>query len=365
MLNALLAAAAIVTVPDTAIQHHALKGAPFGVVASADSKHLFVATTSGEKGLAAYDITDSGLTRSGFIALDGAPVDFGLSADGGLAVVAAESRVYFIDTAKLAAGGAGAVLGQMALGNTSINAAVSPDGHFAFVAEEGEALITVIDLDKARANRFDKSAVVGTIPVGYSPISIVFSKDGRWIYVGVEAVVSGLNWPNDCADETGRGQSHAQGAIITLKAAAAEQAAAHAVAGIAAAACSSVRIKLSDDGGKAYMTARGSGEVVAFDTAGLPGVVSKTPATKASVGASPVGIAGDGRRLFVALSNRYVQGDGASSVVIVDPQTLAVTGRIPAGVFPRELAVTPDGRWLFIGNFGSSDLEQVDLKAVP
>ncbi len=82
-------------------------------------------------------------------------------------------------------------------------------------------------------------------------------------------------------------------------------------------------------------------------------------------GPSPVGIAVDGNRLFVTLSNRFDQGAGMSSVAIVDAATLAVTGRIPAGVFPRELAVTADRHWLFVSNFGSNDLEQVDLRAVP
>ncbi len=370
MLLSLIAAAAIAAlptavIPDTAIHHYALKGAPFGVVPSSDSRHLFLATAAGEKGLAAYDIGDGNLTRTGFVALDGA-TDFSLTPDGSLAVVAGSGHVYFIDTAKLIAGGQGALLGHMALSETSINTAVSPDGHFAFVAEEGEAVITVIDLDKARAGNFAKSAVIGRIAVGYSPIAIVFSKDGQWIYVTVEAAANSLNWPNTCNDETGRGgASHAQGAVITLNTAAAEAGSDRAVAGIAAAACSAVRLKLSDDGARAYVTARASGEVVAFDTAGLPGKVSRSPATTAPVGPSPVGITGDGDHLFVALSNRFKQGQGESSVVIVDPQTLAVTGSIPAGVFPREVTVTPDHRWLFISNFGSNDLEQVDLKAVP
>ena len=73
MLPALLAAAAISVVPDTAIHHYPLAGAPFGLVSSADSRHLFVATAQGQKGLAAYDIGATQLTRTGFVALDGAP----------------------------------------------------------------------------------------------------------------------------------------------------------------------------------------------------------------------------------------------------------------------------------------------------
>jgi len=365
MLPALLTAAAIAVVPDAAIHHYALKGAPFGVVASHDSRHLFVTVAAGEKGLAAYDIGDGGLVRSGFVALDGLPADFALTPDEGLAVVASGAHVYFVDTAKLLAGGQDAVLGHMELSQTSVNAAVSPDGRFAFVAEEGDGVITVVDLDKIRVGSIGTSAVIGRINVGLSPIAIVFSKDGQWIYVSVEAAADGLNWPNACDDETGRGAPHAQGAVITLKAAAAEAGAGRAVVGIAAAGCEAVRLRLSDDGAKAYVTARGSGEVVVLDTASLPGKLSRVAGMTAPVGPSPVGITGDGKRLFIALSNRFKQARGASSVVVVDPQTLAVTGSIPAGVFPREVTITPDHHWLFISNFGSNDLEQVDLKTVP
>ncbi len=365
MLPALLAAAAIVTVPDTAIQHYALKGPPFGVVATHDSRHLFVATINGERGLSAYDIGDGALKRSGFVALDGTPTDFSLTPDESLAVVAAGRHVYFVDTAKLLAGGAGAVLGQMDLSESSINTIVSPDGHFAFVAEERDAVVSVIDLDKARAGNFAKSAVVGRMPVGFSPVGLAFSKDGQWLYATVEVAGDGLSWPESCDAENARGNRHAQGAVVTFKTAAAETASNHAVTGVAAAECSAVRLRLSDDGATAYVTARGSGDVVAMETAQLPGHLIRKAAVTGAVGPSPVGIAVDGGRLFVTLSNRFDQGAGNSSVAIVDSATLTVTGRIPAGVFPREVAVTPDRHWLFISNFGSNDLEQVDLKAVP
>lgn len=365
MLAELLAAAAISVVPDAAIHHYALKGAPFGVVATRDSRHLFVATINGERGLGVYDIGEGALNRTGFVALDGTPTDFSLTPDESLAVVAAGRHVYFVDTAKLLAGGTDAALGHMDLSEGSINTIVSPDGHFAFVAEERDAVISVIDLDKARAGNFAKSAVVGRIPVGFSPVGLAFSKDGQWLYVTVEVAGDGLSWPETCDAESGRGDRHAQGALITLKTTAAETASAHAVSGVAAAECSAVRVRLDDDGAKAYVTARGSGDVVALDTAQLPGHLIRKATVTSPAGPSPVGIAVDGNRLFVTLSNRFDQGAGMSSVAIVDAATLAVTGRIPAGVFPRELAVTADRHWLFVSNFGSNDLEQVDLRAVP
>jgi len=363
MLPALIAAAAITAVPDAAIHHYELKGAPFGVVPSADSRHLFLATADGEKGLAAYDIGDGMLTRTGFVRLDGLPTDFGLSSDETLAVVAAGAHVYFIDAAKVRAGGDGAILGRMDTSSASINAKVSPDGRFAFVAEEQDSVVTVIDLDKARADHFARSAIIGRIPVGIAPIAIVFSKDGRWIYVIAQRALEDFGWPAECRDETGRDRTYAQGAVVALKADLAVTDPAHAASGIAAALRVACTHAVNAPGATAYVTARGSGAVMTVDTTLLPGHAVKKPSAVSPVGPSPVGIARDGQRLFVALSNRFNQGDGTSSVMVLNAGNLAVTGRIPAGVFPRELAVTPDHHWLFISNFGSKDLEQVDLTA--
>jgi len=38
---------------------------------------------------------------------------------------------------------------------------------------------------------------------------------------------------------------------------------------------------------------------------------------------------------------------------LVDPETLAVVARLPTGKGPHEVAVTPDGRWAFVSNYGS------------
>ena len=38
---------------------------------------------------------------------------------------------------------------------------------------------------------------------------------------------------------------------------------------------------------------------------------------------------------------------------LVDPETLAVVAKLPTGKGPHEVAVTPDGRWAFVSNYGS------------
>jgi hypothetical protein len=43
----------------------------------------------------------------------------------------------------------------------------------------------------------------------------------------------------------------------------------------------------------------------------------------------------------------------------------AVTGRIPAGLFPREMALVPGGQRLLVRNFASRQLEAVSVPGIP
>jgi YVTN family beta-propeller protein len=45
----------------------------------------------------------------------------------------------------------------------------------------------------------------------------------------------------------------------------------------------------------------------------------------------------------------------ASTLAIVDPATLKVVGRVPAGPDPHEVESSPDGKLAYISNYGSSD----------
>ena len=46
---------------------------------------------------------------------------------------------------------------------------------------------------------------------------------------------------------------------------------------------------------------------------------------------------------------------------MIDPDTSKVIGNVTAGLFPRELYVTADGKTLLVTNFSSNSLELVDL----
>lgn len=50
-----------------------------------------------------------------------------------------------------------------------------------------------------------------------------------------------------------------------------------------------------------------------------------------------------------------------NTLSFIDPRTRQELGRVPTGQSPHELAVTPDGRWAFVSNYGESSLTVVDV----
>jgi DNA-binding beta-propeller fold protein YncE len=92
----------------------------------------------------------------------------------------------------------------------------------------------------------------------------------------------------------------------------------------------------------------------------------------APVGSAPVPVAviDGGRKLVVGNSNRFAGGAEPQSLTVLDTAKLAQgaaarLGTIPAGAFPREMAVSADGRTLFLTNFGSQTLQVIDVAHLP
>ena len=77
-----------------------------------------------------------------------------------------------------------------------------------------------------------------------------------------------------------------------------------------------------------------------------------------------------GSRIVVADSNRFGAPGAASSLAVVDIAAAlagraALLGYLPAGGFPREMALEPDGRTLLVSNFSSGQIEAVDVADLP
>ena len=137
------------------------------------------------------------------------------------------------------------------------------------------------------------------------------------------------------------------------------------------AGCSPVRLAISPAGDRAFVTARNSNALLAFDTAKLRGDGSKALIGTVPVGIAPVGIEVVDRQVFVTNSDRFgAKPNARQTLTVIDTARIAqgagaIQGTIQAGGFPRGFGVSPDGRTLFVSNFNSNEIQIIDLKHLP
>jgi DNA-binding beta-propeller fold protein YncE len=345
------------------------------VAPSPDGCWVFVSLMRGKRGIAVLKRGGGSLNLSRVVRLDSPPTGMALTHDGKTLIAAAVNSVVFLDVERITAGAAHPVLGSFSDGPRagSIYAGVSADDKLLFVSDERAASITVIDLEKARANGYSAAAILGKIPTGIAPIALTFSPDGKWLYTTSEAASRDWHWPSVCKPEGANPADavveHPEGAVVVVDLARARTDPAQSVAARVPAGCSPVRIALAPSGGRIYVTARNSNAVLAFDTAkllsdGAHARVGIVPVGRAPV---PVAVVDDGRKVVAGNSDRFAGRNSPQTLTVLDAAKLAeggaaVLGTIPAGAFPREMSVAADGGTLFLTNFGSDTLQVMDVK---
>lgn len=360
-----------------------VRGRPFEPVVSPDGCWVLVTVTQSDdaNGGGAVSVvrrTNGALSVQRTVPIKGNPGGAVLTHDGKLLIVAAGGYVAFLDATRLESGDGDPVLGYLGdgspLGFIYVN--VSADDRYLFAAAERAAAVVVIDLAQTRAGGFGGRGAVAKLDVGNAPISVALSPDGRLLYTTSEAALPAWDWPRTCRPENpnarGRAPYHPQGAIIVFDVSRVLSDPTHAALSRVAAGCNPVRLVLSPGGDVAYVSARDDNMLEAFDAQRLLTDTAHALVGKVEVGIAPVGVAvvDSGARVVVTSSNRF--GGAASDqqpLTIVDAARLragapAVLGTIPAGAFPRELRVAPNGQTLFVTNFASRTLEMIDLARV-
>jgi 6-phosphogluconolactonase len=101
-------------------------------------------------------------------------------------------------------------------------------------------------------------------------------------------------------------------------------------------------------GGRFYVTAELSGQVLVYDTSGK--LEATLPASKSAAGNQPSGLESDGRYLFVA--NR---GPNSVSVFSLDSDMPRYVAEVPTGDWPRSLAL--EGDLLYVANERSHEVQ--------
>jgi DNA-binding beta-propeller fold protein YncE len=348
--------------------------APFGVVAAPGGRWSFVALSSaGAVGVFRSDGTGAPAPVRRVAVAPGQPLGETLTRDGRYLLVAdGAAGATVIDVSRAEQGRPGAVLGTLSAprGNGAIEVAVSPDDRFAFVSLEGSAELAVFSLRRALADGFGPADFVGTIAVGQAPVGLAISPDGRWLYATSEA--GPATSPASESPAASARSPVLPGTLTVISVRRAEADPATAVRSAVTAGCSPVRVIVSAAGSAVWVSARECVFLLGFSAARLRTDPAGALIARVAVGEAPVGLAlvRNGTRIVVADSDRFRARGAASSLAVVSvPAALAarpaLLGYLPAGGFPREMALEPGGRTLLVTDFSSRQLQAVDLAGLP
>lgn len=208
--------------------------------------------------------------------------------------------------------------------------AITPDGTRAYIVNEGGGNVSVIDT--ATNTELDGSPIVLPTLPGHptpAPTAIAISPDGKRAYVADSD--SDLLYMIDTQTNAPIGQP------IDLK---------------PGSVLFPTAIAVSPDGKRAYVTNSNAEEVIVVDTQ-----TNQASPTTIGVGGDPLAIAvsPDGTRAYVANRN-------SNDVSVIDTQTSRVLTSIQVGQAPSAIAATPDGARVYVADQDGADVSVIDTK---
>jgi DNA-binding beta-propeller fold protein YncE len=372
-------------------QQISLPGSPFGAVTTQDGRYVFVSlvgTTSGA--VAVIRQKKRFATVVQMIPTCGTAHGMVMSKGGRFLLVAVQGDapcggVQFIDVPKAIAGDPNAAMGTVPTDKSAIELAITPDNSLVFVANEfsgGEHCekqdsVSVIDFKKALSSGQSESSVIGAIPVDCAPVGLAVSADGRDLYVTNEGAFKTRPFFDQTACSIPDGPAcpitmH-EGAVGTLDVVDVSTARTNPAGSVVAfipAGCSPTRVILTNNDQIAWVSARDLNELLAFNAGQVLDNPSTLPVSTAPVGTAPDGVQPFFRRRFfaVANTNRFDSCPGAvGTVTILKVNKVLFTstvGTFDAGVFPRQWALSPDGRLLYLTEFGSDTLAIFPVRSI-
>jgi DNA-binding beta-propeller fold protein YncE len=337
-----------------------LPASPFGIAVTLDGRWSFVAEAGGHLAVLSNDRFRPRVVRT--IAVPPDALGASLTPDGRYLLVAnGGNGATVVSVLRAEKGWPHAVLGTLSQPadkgpGGAIEVATSPDGHYAFVSVEYEARVAVYNLRAALTKHFRTSSYIGSIPLGQLTDGLAVSTNGRWLYAISEIAPA----------------SAPEGSLSVIRLATAERRPARSVVATVTAGCAPVRVTPTADGRTVWVTARGSDQLLAFSATKLHDDPTHSQLAAVRVGEAPIGLAlvNRGREIVVANSNRFGTPGAAADLTVVRTAAAlthhpALLGTIRTGMFPREMALEPGRPTLLVGNYGSNQLQAVDLRRLP
>jgi hypothetical protein len=293
-----------------------LPGHPFQVVISKNGCWGFVSLLHGDdakrSGVGVLRWADGHVSLSSVVPLNPGPVGMVMTHDEKLLIAANGEDVLILDVSRLLLGRGEPVIAVvregLAMGPIYVN--LTADDSLLFVSNEKENTVGVIRLAELRSSGLKGGLrLIGKIPVGEAPIALTFSPDQRLLYTTSETAVAEWGWPPICEPElpTATNPKHPAGAIVVVDVELARTTPARSVVARVPAGCNPVRLAVSPRGDRAYVTARKSNAVLAFDANKLVANPFHAQIGSVPVGTAPVPLVliNGGRELVVGNWNRF------------------------------------------------------------
>jgi len=334
-----------------ASQRVELPGSPFKIVVSSDGTTIYASMIG--NGLAVLKRSSDGVVKWAKTVKTDSPITgLALTHDGRMLIASDGKGILLVDPEKGSL--IHAIEEDEPTGSVYVN--VTADDKTVFVSNERAHSITVIDLPTRK--------IIGRIQTGNAPIALTFSPDERFLYTTSQAAMPDWDWPTVCdAEQASNPAKHPHGAVLIIDVTMARKDPSHAVTARVEAGCNPVRLALSPDGRRAYVTTRKDNAVLVFETAKFEKIAT-IPVGTAPV---PVAVIQGGAKVLVGNSNRFSAGEAKNpeSVSIIDARTNKAVGTLPAGAFPRDIVLSPDKRTIYIANFGSKAIDVWDSATIP
>ncbi len=232
-----------------------------------------------------------------------------------------KNRVSFLETCPWQ------VTGRLTVGEYPIAAASVPDSSVGLVANAGNGIqsgtISVIDLSLRSVTRtvtLPSRAANGDIVV---PNVIAVHPDGSKAYISSHGCEPG-----------------SYVFILDLTT--------YTIAGNIPVGCYPSAMALSPDGSQLWVSQRGDDRVDVFDTATNERITSLGVLAPTGIAITPTGT-----KAYLA------EASGAGDLWVVDTSTFQVNKRIPVGVLPHVVAITPGGSTVYVTNGLSNSISQI------
>ncbi len=350
-----------------------LPGHPYSSVITHNGQWIFVsldALTSSEiNGIAVLHRNNQSIQLVQTVTLPYAPNGLALTHDDSLLLVADSVGIALIDATKAEQQGQAAFFGSVFDAGSNpgtVAVTLSRDEHYAYASDEHNNAISVIDVQQARTQGMDSSALINQIPVDYGPGGMAISPDNKYLYVTSRIRREAINQPDFYPS------SQMVGTLSVIDTTRAVHDPAHAVVARVLAGCNPVNIVLSTRGDTAWVVAQGSNMLLAFNTLQLPQDAQHALLASVSTGLAPISavLINNDTVLAVTNSNSLLSPQSPQTIVLYDTK-LALSGQpallrlFRAGAYPRELALSADQRVLLLTNYNSETLNIVDVGTLP